>query len=47
MSIIGAIIVPTVGRGQECEVQSTIDAYSAGAWDGRRMSVQTTPPLWV
>lgn len=38
MSIIGAIIVPhppiivpTVGRGQEGEVQSTIDACRAAA----------------
>ena len=38
MSIIGAIIVPhppiivpTVGRGQEGEVQSTIDAYRTAA----------------
>lgn len=38
MSIVGAIIVPhppiivpTVGRGREAEVQATIDAYHAAA----------------
>lgn len=38
MPIIGAIlvphppiIIPTVGRGQEREVQATIDAYRAAA----------------
>ena len=56
MPIIGAIIVPhpplivpTVGRGQEREVQSTIDAYRAAArqvaaWDPGVLVV-TTPHL--
>ena len=56
MPIIGAIIVPhppiiipTVGRGQEREVQSTIDAYRAAAqqtaaWEPEVLIV-TTPHL--
>ena len=56
MPIIGAIIVPhppiiipTVGRGQEREVQSTIDAYraaakQAAAWEPEVLIV-TTPHL--
>ena len=56
MPIIGAIIVPhppiiipTIGRGQEWEVQSTIDAYraavkQAAAWEPEVLIV-TTPHL--
>ena len=56
MPIIGAIlvphppiIIPTVGRGQEWEVQSTIDAYraavkQAAAWEPEVLIV-TTPHL--
>ncbi len=56
MPIIGAIIVPhppiiipTVGRGQEREVQSSIDAYraaakQAAAWEPEVLIV-TTPHL--
>ena len=54
MPIIGAIlvphppiIIPTVGRGQEREVQATIDAYraaakQAAAWEPEVLIV-TTP----
>ena len=56
MPIIGAIlvphppiIIPTVGRGQEREVQATIDAYraaakQAAAWEPEVLIV-TTPHL--
>ena len=57
MSILGAVIVPhppliipTVGRGQEQEVQATIDAYrtaakQVAAWNPEVLMI-TSPHHW-
>ena len=57
MSIIGAVIVPhppliipTVGRGREREVQATIDAYQtaakqAAAWEPEVLIITSPHPV--